>query len=204
MPVKLNHQEPGGEVSAGDELLGFFRALADPSRLKIVGLLAQKPCAVEQLSALLGLGESTVSHHLARLAAAGLVSARTEGHYSMYSLHQDALTEKARRLLATEQLPRLAAGIDHDSFDRKVLASFTGPDGRFTAFPVQEKKFLVLLRHVLRDFRPGTRYSEKRVNEILLRYSDDTATLRRCLVEFGFMDRAGGGRDYWRKEPAAS
>ena len=48
------------------------------------------------------------------------------------------------------------------------------------------------------------RYSEKKVNEILLRYSDDTATLRRCLVEFGFMDRAGGGRDYWRKEPAAS
>src|SRR5208283_46138 len=155
-------------------------------------------------SALLGLGESTVSHHLARLAAAGLVSARTEGHYSMYSLHQDALTEKARRLLAAEQLPQLAAGIDHDSFDRKVLASFTGADGRFTAFPVQEKKFLVLLRHVLRDFRPGTRYSEKKVNEILLRYSDDTATLRRCLVEFGFMDRAGGGRDYWLKEPAAS
>jgi hypothetical protein len=204
MPVKLNSDKIAGEVSAGDELLGFFRALADPSRLKIVGLLAQKPYAVEQLSALLGIGESTVSHHLARLAAEGLVSARTDGHYSMYSLHQDALAEKARRLLKTDQLPALAAGVDHDSFDRKVLATFTGPDGRFTAFPVQEKKFLVLLRHVLRDFCPGTRYSEKKVNEILQRYSDDTATLRRCLVEFGFMDRAGGGRDYWRKEPAAS
>jgi len=204
MPIKLNFEKPGGELSAGDELLGFFRAMADPSRLKIIGLLAQKPYPVEQLSAMLGLGESTISHHLARLAAAGLVSARTEGHYSMYSLHQDALAAMARRLLKTDQLPTLAAGIDHDSFDRKVLASFTGPDGRFTAFPVQEKKFLVLLRHVLREFRPGTRYSEKKVNEILLRYSDDTATLRRRLVEHGLMDREGGGRDYWLKEPAAS
>ena len=127
MPVKLNHDEPRGEVSAGDELLGFFRALADPSRLKIVGLLAQKPCAVEQLSALLGLGESTVSHHLARLAAAGLVSARTEGHYSMYSLHQDALTEKARRLLATEQLPRLAAGSTMTPLTARSLRASPGP-----------------------------------------------------------------------------
>ena len=186
------------------ELLGFFRALADPSRLKIVGLLAQQAYPVEQLSALLGLGESTVSHHLSRLADAGLVSAQAEGHYSVYSLKPEALSHMARRLLRTERLPELAQGIDRSTFDRKVLAAFTGPDGRFTAFPSQEKKLLVLLRHVLRDFKPGVRYSEKKVNEILLRYSDDTATLRRCMVEFRLMEREGGGRDYWLREPVAS
>ena len=186
------------------ELLGFFRALADPSRLKIIGLLAQQAYPVEQLSALLGLGESTVSHHLSRLADAGLVSARAEGHYSVYSLKPDALSDMARRLLKTERLPELAEGIDRSTFDRKVLAAFTGPDGRFTAFPSQEKKLLVLLRHVLRDFKPGVRYSEKKVNEILLRYSDDTATLRRCMVAFRPMEREGGGRDYWLREPVAS
>jgi len=191
------------EGSAG-ELLGFFRALADPSRLKIVGLLAQQAYPVEQLSALLSLGESTVSHHLSRLAEAGLVSARAEGHYSVYSLKPDALSDMARRLLKTERLPELAEGIDRSTFDRKVLAAFTGPDGRFIAFPSQEKKLLVLLRHVLRDFKPGVRYSEKKVNEILSRYSDDTATLRRGLVELRLMDREGGGRDYWLREPAAS
>ena len=50
----------------------------------------------------------------------------------------------------------------------------------------------------------GVRYSEKKVNEILLHYSDDTARLRRSLVDFGFMDRQGGGRDYWVREPVAS
>jgi predicted transcriptional regulator len=190
--------------SAIEELFGFFRALADQSRLKIVGLLAQQPYPVGQLSALLGLGESTVSHHLAKLAEAGLVSARAEGHYSVYSLQPDALSQMARRLLRTERLTELAGGIDRSGFDRKVLASFTGPDGRFTAFPAQEKKYLVLLRHVLQEFQPGVRYSERKVNEILRRYSDDTARLRRSLVEFGLMDREGGGRDYWRKEPSAA
>ena len=186
------------------ELLGFFRALADANRLKIIGLLSQKAYTVEQLSALLGLGESTVSHHLSRLAEAELVTARAEGHYSIYSLQLDALSGMAQRLLRTERLPELAEGIDLGSFDKKVLASFTGPDGRFTAFPAQKKKFLVLLRHVLREFHPGVRYSEKKVNQILSRYSDDTAQLRRSLVEFGLMNREGGGRDYWLQEPEAS
>jgi DNA-binding transcriptional ArsR family regulator len=192
------------ETSVQEELLGFFRAMADQSRLKIVGLLAQQPYPVEQLSALLCLGESTVSHHLSKLAEAGLVSARAEGHYSVYSLNPEALSAMARRLLRTDRLPELAEGIDLGTFDRKVLAAFTGPDGRFTAFPSQEKKYLVLLRHVLRDFTPGVRYSERRVNEILSRYSDDTARLRRSLVDFGFMERVGGGRDYWLREPVAS
>ncbi len=197
MPIETN-EIPNAE------LLGFFRALADANRLKIVGLLSQRAYTVEQLSALLGLGESTVSHHLSRLAEAELVSARAEGHYSIYSLKLEALSGMARRLLRTERLPELAKGIDLGSFDKKVLASFTGPDGRFTAFPTQEKKYLVLLRHVLREFQPGVRYSEKKVNQILLRYNDDTARLRRSLVEYGFMDREGGGRDYWVKEPEAS
>jgi len=187
-----------------NELLGFFRALADANRLKIVGLLSQRAYTVEQLSAMLGLGESTVSHHLSRLAEAELVTARAEGHYSIYSLQLDALSGMAQRLLRTERLPELAEGIDLGSFDKKVLATFTGPDGRFTAFPAQKKKFLVLLRHVLREFQPGVRYSEKKVNQILLHYSDDTAQLRRSLVEFGLMDREGGGRDYWLREPEAS
>jgi predicted transcriptional regulator len=195
---------PAEVTGAVEELLSFFRALADQSRLKIVGLLAQKPYPVEQLSALLGIGESTVSHHLSRLSEAGLVTARAEGHYSVYSLQPDAVSQMARRLLRTERLAELAGGIDTTTFDRRVLASFTGPDGRFTAFPAQEKKYLVLLRHVLKEFQPGVRYSERKVNDILRRYSDDTARLRRSLVEFGLMDREGGGRDYWRKEPSAA
>ena len=183
-----------------EELLNFFKALADANRLKIVGLLAQRPYTVEELAALLHLGASTVSHHLSRLAKAGLVVARAEGYYNVYSLQTDVLREMARRLLSQESLPSLADDIDLSSFDRQVLTAFTGPDGRLKAFPAQEKKYLVLLHRVVKIFEPGARYSEKQVNQILSQFHEDTAKLRRDLVDYHLMAREGGGGQYWRLE----
>lgn len=180
------------------ELLPLFKALADRNRLRIVGLLAQRPYAVEELASVLGVGPSTVSHHLAVLGKAGLVEGRVDGHYNVYSLEAASLEGVAKRLLQRENLKQLAGRHAEADFDRKVLATFLEPDGSIRAFPVQEKKFLVLLRYVLREFQQGVRYSEKRVNEILRRYNEDTARLRRSLVEHRFMDREGGGGKYWR------
>ncbi len=67
-------------------LLNFFKALADEKRLMIIGFLAQKPTNVEQLAESLNLSVSTTSHHLSKLAKAGLVTARAQGHYAIYSL----------------------------------------------------------------------------------------------------------------------
>jgi hypothetical protein len=61
-------------------------------------------------------------------------------------------------------------------------------------------KFLVLLRYVLKAFEPGKRYSEKQVNEMLAGFNEDTAWLRRSLVDYKFMARQGGGGEYWRLE----
>lgn len=182
------------------ELVRFFKALAEPNRLRIIGLLAQKPQSVEQLASTLRVGESTVSHHLAKLGQAGLVSARAEGYYSIYALQTAALSGMAKKILHEETLPGLAVGMDVDAYDRKVLATFSDANGRIKAFPVQEKKFLVILRHILEEFEDGVKYPEKRVNQILARYSADTATLRRSLVEHGFMAREGGGGTYWRAQ----
>jgi len=59
--------------------LQFFRALADESRLKIVGLLANGERGVDELADALKLRAPTVSHHLAKLREAGLVRMRAEG-----------------------------------------------------------------------------------------------------------------------------
>jgi predicted transcriptional regulator len=183
------------------ELLAFFKALADENRLKIIGLLAGRPYSVEALADALGLGASTTSHHLSRLSKAGLVSARAEGHYYIYSLQTEILKEMAQHLLQNESLPILSGtSNDGDAFTRKVLATFTDENGCITAFPAQEKKYLVLLRYVLQSFEMGVRYTEKQVNEILSRYNEDTAQFRRYLVDYGMMGREGGGGDYWRVE----
>ncbi|MEI8132774.1 MAG: metalloregulator ArsR/SmtB family transcription factor [Leptolinea sp.] len=180
------------------ELLAFFKALADENRLKIIGLLAGRPYTVEALAEALRLGASTTSHHLARLSKAGLVSTRTDGHYYIYSLQTEMLKTMARHLLQDETLPSLTGEPSENAYDRKVLATFTDEEGRITAFPAQEKKHLALLRYVLGSFETGIRYPEKQVNEILSRFNEDTALLRRNLVDYGMMAREGGGGAYWR------
>jgi predicted transcriptional regulator len=180
-----------------EELIGFFKALADANRLKILGLLAREAYSVEQLAALLDLRPSTVSHHLARLAEAGLVSARAESYYNVYRLEPGALEAMAQRLLAQETLPSLAEGVDTSSYERKVMDDYTLPGGRLKTIPAQRKKLEAVLRHIVQDFPPGKRYSEKQVNEILARYHDDTATLRRELVGYGMLNRRSG--EYWRE-----
>ena len=93
-----------------NELLAFFKALADANRLKIIGLLANQATSVEKLAEQLDLTAATVSHHLSRLAECGLVSAKAEGYYSIYSLQTNTLESLAKRLLTRENLPSLARG----------------------------------------------------------------------------------------------
>lgn len=182
-----------------EELVNFFKALADANRLKIVGLLAQRPYSVEELAALLDLKASTVSHHLARLAEAGLVSARTQSYYNVYQLEKAALESKSRRLFSSEDLSASIADVDLDAYDQKVINDYTRKDGSLKTIPAQRKKLEAVLRYVAKAFKVGKRYSEKQVNEILSGYHEDTATLRRELVGYGLMKREGGGGDYWRE-----
>ena len=180
------------------ELLIFFKALADANRLKIVGLLAQQPLTVEQLSAILNLGPSTVSHHLARLAEAGLVSAEARSYYSIYRLDTGQIEARARRLLSKESLPALAEDVDMKAFDRKVLSDYLLEDGRLKTIPSQQKKLQVILRRISDDFEPGRIYSEKQVNVILSRFHEDAAGLRRELISAHLLARESNGSAYWK------
>jgi predicted transcriptional regulator len=181
-----------------DLMLSMFKALADANRLKIIGLLSQGDYTVEQLAELIGLRAPTVSHHLARLAEVGLVSARAESYYNVYSLHHEALDEVARSLLTREALPAIASQVDLYAYDRKVVANYMLPSGRLKTIPAQRKKLEVILRYISRDFQTGEQYSEQEVNKILSRYHDDTATLRRELVGNHLLARRSG--IYWRVE----
>ena len=185
-------------MSEDVELVAIFKALADSSRLKIVGLLAQQPYTVEQLAAMLGLKPPTISHHLSKLAEVGLVSAKAEGYYNVYQLEKDALTGNMQRIFSSEQIAAVTADVDMDAFDQKVVKDYSTPQGRLKTIPAQRKKLDAILRHVVRAFKPGKRYSEKQVNEILSRFHDDTASLRRELVGSKLMQREGGGGEYWR------
>jgi biotin operon repressor len=182
-----------------DEIVTFFKALADANRLKIVGLLAQQPYSVEELAALLGLKASTVSHHLARLAQIGLVSAKTESYYNVYQLDEKALQSKSRNLFSQENLAASIVDVDSDAYDNKVIKDYTRKDGGLKTIPAQRKKLEAVLRYIVKAFEVNKKYSEKKVNEILIQYHEDTASLRRELVGYGLMKREGGSGEYWRE-----
>ena len=180
-----------------EELVSFFKALADANRLKIVGLLAQQPYSVEQLAAILHLRPSTVSHHLSKLTEVGLVSAKADSYYNVYQLEEEKL-QQTRLLFSQQDLAAVVEDVDLDAYERKVIEDYSLPDGRLKTIPAQRKKLEAILGYVVKDFEPGVHYSEKQVNEILSRFHEDTATLRRELVGYGLMYREGGGGEYWR------
>ncbi|RJE88840.1 DUF2087 domain-containing protein [Paenibacillus sp. 1011MAR3C5] len=73
-----------------------------------------------------------------------------------------------------------------------------GLDGPLASIPSKEKRKVALLRHMASYFKLGERYTEGEVNERLIRFSDDQyVTLRRYLVEYGFLDREVDGSAYW-------
>jgi len=181
-----------------EEMVTFFKALADKNRMKIVGLLAEKSYSVGELAEMLQLKPPTVSHHLAKLVEAGLVRSHSESYYSVYQLDQSALEAKTRSMFSQRELSSVASEVDADAYDKKVIRDYSRRDGRLKTLPSQRKKLDAILRYVVKAFDVGKRYSEKQVNEILSGYHEDTATLRRELVGSGLMQREGGGGEYWR------
>ena len=75
----------------------LFKALADPHRVKIVNLLATSPdpVCVCEFTGPLNLSQPTVSHHLKKLVAAGLLAREQRGTWAYYSLDRDALDRLA-------------------------------------------------------------------------------------------------------------
>ncbi len=200
-------------------LLKFFKALADETRLQIIGLLSAGEYRVSDLAAELDLTEPTVSHHISKLREVGLLNLRTEGTNRHYRLNSETFRrlnrfvtelesgEFERQRRAYEAAKREMAWIDAldldlDEAERKVLRDyFVGR--RLKQIPTKYTKLLVILRYLASLFEPGRTYTEVEVNAMLRPVHEDVARLRRELVEQGFLAREGGGGAYWRVEESA-
>jgi hypothetical protein len=84
----------------------------------------------------------------------------------------------------------------------KVLKKYfpEGTDGPLKTFSLKEKHKLVVLQEIVKRFQSGRTYSEQEVKQILKPVYDDYVTVRRYLIEYGFLDRKPDGSQYWRKE----
>ncbi|MEJ5928055.1 metalloregulator ArsR/SmtB family transcription factor [Corynebacterium sp. H128] len=78
-----------------DHIVDVFKALADPTRLRLLHLVAQKGCENVcglELSEALGVSAPTVTHHMKKLIAVNLVKREQQGKWAQYSVNERLFT----------------------------------------------------------------------------------------------------------------
>ena len=174
-----------------DTLLNFFKALANENRLKLMGILSQTECSVENLAARLQLKEPTVSHHLNKLKAIDLVQMRSQGNTHLYKLNADTLSRLNQSLFSAEQIAGWSQNTRPEAWEEKVLQNYLNGD-RIREIPASRKKRQVILQWLVNKFEFDRTYTEKEVNKIISNYYADYATLRREFIGYQLMSRDQG------------
>jgi hypothetical protein len=178
-----------------NEMVDFVKALADANRLRIIGLLAQKPARLSEIIELSGFHPAETHHHLDRLLKSGVVRLK-DGHYE---LDNEALEKRSLQQFKGKR-PAYAPEADLEKSTRRVLAAHLNPDGTIKVIPLQPAKLRVILDYLINAFTVGANYTEKEVNMILAQFHPDTAGLRRDLIHAGMLERERDGSRYWRPE----
>ncbi len=82
----------------------------------------------------------------------------------------------------------------------KVIETYVDENGALKSYPAKEKKKIILLEEITKNFNVGKKYSEKEINRVLKRIYEDYVTIRRALIQYGFLDRSKDCSEYWVKE----
>jgi len=182
--------EPSTEKN--EIILNFMRLLGNAERLKIAGLLGVETLTAIHITERLGIKLADVQAHLEALLKAGLIREQAE----TYTLESKTLELLSRQVLAQSRPKNQAEEFEGEAYERKVLSIYIAADGTLKALPTQNKKMMVIARYLVKIFEPGQLYPEKQLNEMLRRYHEDTASLRRYMVDNHLLSREKGV--YWR------
>lgn len=172
---------------------------------QLLGLMAAGRTDAE-IAAEMGVAQSTVRNHRFKLrekekqaklflALMGAMEQRTKqpiGHSDNGPIMEVPVTAK----MVDERY-----GITEEKRRKTIETYFDAETGALKQFPAREKKKIVVLSEIAKNFKPGQEYSEKEVNRVLQRiFETDYVSLRRYLIEYGFMERSEDCRVYRIKE----
>jgi hypothetical protein len=146
------------------------------------------------ISQSIGIAQSTVRNHRFKLR-------EKEKQAKVFLALMSSLEEKTNRSInqadigIIEELHTSATMIDDrynitDVEREKTIRAYMDETGSIKQFPAKEKKKIIVLREIANNFKPEQEYSEVEVNRILERIYEDFPTIRRALIEYGFMDRS--------------
>ena len=146
----MSNEQPVEDRDEVERLVAVFRALADPTRLRILGAIAEQPRTGKELSERLGLTPPTISLHMAKLTGVGLVRMTQEGTRHNYRLDESALREANRRASGAEAALPDAGDPERRERAKVIRDFFDGP--RLRQIPAQRKKRVIVLQHLLERF----------------------------------------------------
>jgi hypothetical protein len=155
--------------------------LGNEERLRVVAAIALGARTVDDVAHRGGLEPADVRRSLPRLIAAGVVE-RRDGLQVNVTRFRDAARDRPPR---ERELP------DATPEQARVLWNFV-EDGRLRALPVRAAQRRVVLEYLAGRFEAGVEYVEADVNELLSRFHDDYASLRRHLVDERLLTRDAG------------
>jgi hypothetical protein len=167
-----------------NEIEPLFKALANEERILILAQTIRREATAEEIVAATGIASRSVAGHLGHLRWLGLLDA--EGDPPRFRFNRGPLVEAMK--VISQQSAGVRLDDDLDAFDRKVLTTFL-VDGRLISIPAHQKKRDAVLRFLAGCFEPDRMYDEREVNAILREYHPDVASLRRYLVDGGFLAR---------------
>lgn len=173
------------------EIVEFFKALADPARLRIVGLLAEESRCGRELASELHLSPATVTHHLRGLKKVGLVLEDRQPPYTYYRLDLKRMQTVLRGTLKREAVKDFAAPTDGSAEERKVIATFF-EGSTLKAIPAQRKKKDIVFEEILRRLPEDRPYPERELSNWLKGFHSDFCTIRREFIMGGYMERSQG------------
>lgn len=174
-----------------DNLAAVFKALADPTRLRLVAMILERERCGQDLAKELNISGPTVSHHLRVLREAGLLNESRQSPYTFFSLDHKALQLAVRSVSNKRAVSDLADESSVPPEQRKVIRTFfDGP--RLTALPAQHKKKEMVLEEILRRLPRRKEYSERTLSKYIEAIYEDFCTVRRDFIRCGYMSRDSG------------
>lgn len=176
-----------------DKVVTYHKALADPTRIRMLIILADGERNGQELAKKLGVTPATITHHAAKLREASLINERRDKNTIFFSLNHYFLKNSAD---ATVNLINRASEGGTGMLDEQqqrmkesIIKNFFTAEGRLKSIPTQLKKKLIVLEHLVSRLKTGRKYSEPEINAYIKNYHEDFATIRREFIMHQFMFR---------------
>lgn len=167
---------------------------------EVIKLMAQG-ISDKEIATNLGIAQSTIRNHRfklrekekqARLFLAVMELLSDASSKGINVLEREVITEPHKTATTLDDRYNIT-----DKEREATIKTYMDETKALKSYPAKEKKKIIVLGEIVKNFATGRTYTEKEINRVLKRIFEDYVTIRRALIEYGFLDRSNDCAKYW-------